>query len=268
MNDLLSLPSPFLPEATSATVEPHNKNQERLTSGTAPSRNTTGQRILIVEDDIALADFLRAELESQQFVVELLHDGEEAFYVLAEKRRYDLLILDLNLPRLDGISLLERVRPIHTRLPMLVLTARSRVEDKVNAFQSGADDCLTKPFSLAELLARVQALLRRNSGLVPNCSRVGDLTLLRDERRVERNGRQIELTPREFAILEVLMRNAGRPVSRATLLEEVWNMQGEPSTNIVDVYMKYVRDKVDRPGERRLTRTIRGFGYELRDADA
>lgn len=231
-------------------------------------KTTAGRRILIVEDDVSLATFLSAELESQQFAVELLHDGEEALAALQGKRRYDLLILDLNLPKLDGISLIQRMRPQHPRLPLLVLTARTRVEDKVNAFQSGADDCLTKPFSLAELLARVQALLRRNSGLIPNCSKIGDLTLLRDERRVERNGRRIDLTPREFAILEVMMRNAGRPVSRATLLEEVWNMPAEPSTNIVDVYMKYVRDKVDHPGERRLTHTIRGFGYELRDADA
>jgi DNA-binding response OmpR family regulator len=149
---------------------------------------------------------------------------------------------------------------------MLVLTARSRVEDKVMALQSGADDCLTKPFSFAELLARVQALLRRNSGLIPNCSKVGDLALYREERRVERNGRRIDLTPREFAILEFMMRNPGRPVSRATLLEEVWNMPSDPSTNIVDVYMKYVRDKVDLPGEVKLTHTIRGVGYELRDA--
>jgi two-component system copper resistance phosphate regulon response regulator CusR len=233
-----------------------------------PVNSIAGRRILIVEDDVSLASFLSAELESQQFTVELLHDGEEALAALQEQRRYDLLILDLNLPKLDGISLIQRMRPQHPRLPLLVLTARSRVEDKVNAFQSGADDCLTKPFSLAELLARVQALLRRNSGLIPNCSKVGDLTLLRDERRVERNGRRIDLTPREFAILDVMMRNAGRPVSRATLLEEVWNMPAEPSTNIVDVYMKYVRDKVDHPGERRLTHTIRGFGYELRDADA
>jgi len=149
---------------------------------------------------------------------------------------------------------------------MLVLTARSRVEDKVAAFQSGADDCLTKPFSFAELVARVKALMRRNSGLIPNTSQVGDLTLHREERRVERNGRRIDLTPREFAILEFMMRNAGRPVSRATLFEEVWNMPSDPSTNIVDVYMKYVRDKVDRPGETKLTHTIRGIGYELRSA--
>jgi two-component system copper resistance phosphate regulon response regulator CusR len=199
------------------------------------------------------------------FTVELIHDGEAALSSLQD-HRYDLLILDLNLPKLDGISLLERVRPAQPRLPMLVLTARCRVEDKVSAFHSGADDCLTKPFSLVELLARVQALMRRNSGLIPNCSKVGDLVLHRQERRVERNGRRIDLTPREFAILEYMMRNSGRPVSRATLFEEVWNMPSDPSTNIVDVYMKYVRDKVDLPGESKLTHTIRGVGYELREA--
>jgi len=264
MNDLISLPEPFNAEMSSATIAtgPRIRKKEKPSA----TVNTVARRVLIVEDDVSLADFLRTELESQRFTVEILHDGEEAVKALADERRYDLLILDLNLPKLDGISLIERVRPTQPRLPMLVLTARNGIDDKVKAFQSGADDCLTKPFSLAELLARVQALLRRNSGLVPNCSQVGDLTLMREERRVERNGRRIELTPREFAILDVLMRNVGRPVSRATLLEEVWNMPAEPSTNIVDVYMKYVRDKVDLPGERKLTHTIRGFGYELRDA--
>lgn len=267
MNNLLDLPSSTSIGAHAKTFQPGGTRKKDIGNG-APITGVAGRRILIVEDDVALADFLRAELESQQYSVELLHDGEEALEVLQEQRRYDLLILDLNLPKMDGISLIERARPIHPKLPLLVLTARSRVEDKVRAFESGADDCLTKPFSLAEMLARVQALLRRNSGLIPNCSRVGDLTLLREERLVERNGRRIDLTPREFAILEVMMRHAGQPVSRATLLQEVWNTSAEPSTNIVDVYMKYVRDKVDRPGEHRLTHTIRGFGYELRDADA
>lgn len=260
MNDLLDSPS-------SASPESGTKRRERDRTPAASGKAAV-KRILIVEDDVSLSEFLSSELQAQNYAVDVLHDGEEALHALQEQRGYDLLILDLNLPKLDGIHLIERVRPAQPRLPLLVLTARSRVEDKVNAFQTGADDCLTKPFSLAELLARVQALLRRNSGLIPNCSKVGDLTLFRDEHRVERNGRRIDLTPREFAILEVMMRNAGRPVSRATLLEEVWNMPAEPSTNIVDVYMKYVRDKVDHPGERRLTHTIRGFGYELRDLDA
>jgi DNA-binding response OmpR family regulator len=232
---------------------------------TRPFNGGAGRSILIVEEDASLAGFLRHELQSESFITESVCDGETALNALQDEQRYDLLIFDLNLPKLDGISLLQRVRPAKPRMPMMVLTARCRVEDKVLAFQSGADDFLAKPFSFAELLARVQALLRRHSGLIPNVSRVGDLTLHREERRVERNGRRIDLTPREFAILEYLMRNAGRPVSRATLFEEVWNMPHDPSTNIVDVYMKYVRDKVDLPGERKLTHTIRGIGYELRD---
>jgi DNA-binding response OmpR family regulator len=233
---------------------------------TAPVLSSTaGRRILVVEDDESLAGFLASELQSKSYIVDMVHDGEAAAALLESQRRYDLLILDLNLPKLDGIALLQRVKPSHPRLRMLVLTARSRVEDKVKALQSGADDCLTKPFSFAELTARVQALLRRDAGLVPNISTVGDLTLNREERRVERNGRRIDLTPREYAILEFMMRTPGRPVSRATLLEEVWNMPADPATNIVDVYMKYVRDKVDLPGERKLTHTIRGVGYELRD---
>jgi DNA-binding response OmpR family regulator len=252
---------PFLPSAATASAHPRANNHNSGESGHA-----AGRRILIVEDDRSLADFLAMELQAAYFRVDLVHDGEAALEILQRERRYDLLILDLNLPKLDGLSLLERVRPAQPKLPAMVLTARNRIEDKVAALQGGADDCLTKPFSLVELVARVNALLRRNSGLIPNCSKVGDLTLFREERRVERNGRRIELTPREFAILEYMMRNAGRPVSRATLFEEVWNMPSDPSTNIVDVYMKYVRDKVDLPGEPKLTHTIRGVGYELRSA--
>jgi len=250
-------------ESTGATVEEDQKSSGQR----SPVFNSlAGRRILIVEDDESLACFLASELQSNNFVVDMVHDGEAALDMLQGGRLYDLLILDLNLPKLDGIAVLQRVKPAQPRLRMLVLTARSRVEDKVKSLQSGADDCLTKPFSFEELLARVHALLRRTSGLIPNCSKVGDLTLDREERRVERNGRRIDLTPREFAILEFMMRNPRRPISRATLLEEVWNMPADPSTNIVDVYMKYVRDKVDLPGETKLTHTIRGVGYELRDA--
>jgi DNA-binding response OmpR family regulator len=251
---------PASPVTATTNSQLENKKPSREFSSSA------GRRILIVEDDVDLAGFLSSELEAQHYIVEVIHDGESALAAIESGNQYHLLILDLNLPKLDGMALIERVRPAQPRLPMMVLTARTGIEDKVKAFHTGADDCLTKPFSLMELLARVQALLRRNSGMIPNASKIGDLTLLREERRVERNGRKIELTPREFAILDVMMRNAGRPVSRATLLAEVWNMPGEPSTNIVDVYMKYVRDKVDLPGETRLTHTIRGFGYELREA--
>jgi DNA-binding response OmpR family regulator len=243
---------------------------ERETLKTARNESEFNSRarrsILIVEEDVSLANFLTRELRAASFSVDSVYDGETALSALQDERQRDLLILDLNLPKLDGMSLLQRVRPAKPRLPIMVLTARSRIEDKVKAFHSGADDFLAKPFSIMELLARVHALLRRHSGLIPNASTVGGLTLYREERRVERNGRRIELTPREFAILEYMMRNAGRPVSRATLSEEVWNVPHDPSTNIVDVYMKYVRDKVDRPGEPKLTHTIRGVGYELREA--
>jgi DNA-binding response OmpR family regulator len=224
-----------------------------------------GLRILIAEEDAALATFLSRDLQAGSYGVDLAHDGDAALTALQDRRRYDLLILDLNLSGVDGVSLMRQVKPDRPRLAMMVLSARSRVEDKVLAFQSGADDFLSKPFSILELMARVQALLRRHSGLIPNISRVGDLTLHRAEHRVERSGRQIDLTPREFAILEYLMRNAGQPVSRVNLFEEVWKAPHDPATNIVDVYMKYVRDKVDRPGERKLTHTIRGVGYELSD---
>jgi DNA-binding response OmpR family regulator len=230
------------------------------------ARSSAGRNILIVDEDASLGNFLSQELQAESFAVEVLHDGESALRALEEDARHDLVILDLNLPKLDGMSLIRRVRPEKPRLPMLVLTARSRVEDKVLAFQSGTDDFMTKPFSMAELLARVQALLRRHTGLIPNVSEVGDLRLYREERRVERNGRRIDLTPREFSILEYMLRHVGHPVSRATLFEKVWNMPHQPSTNIVDVYMKYVRDKVDGPGELKLTHTVRGFGYEFRDA--
>lgn len=238
----------------------------RAEKNVRPPSHRARQSILIVDEDVSLANFLSQELQIESFAVETVHDGEAGLSALREDRRHDLVILDLNLPKLDGLRLLERARPAKPRLPMLVLTARSRVEDKVQAFQSGTDDFLSKPFSFAELLARVRALLRRHSGVIPNLSEVGDLKLYREERRVERNGRRIDLTPREFSILEYMLRNIGRPVSRATLFEEVWNMPHNPSTNIVDVYMKYVRDKVDGPGERKLTHTVRGFGYEFREA--
>jgi DNA-binding response OmpR family regulator len=238
----------------------------RTAQGGGDYSSPAGRSILIVEEDASLASFLCRELRAGSFSVDSVYDGETALSTLQDERKRDLLILELNLPKLDGISLLQRVKQIRPRLPMMVLTARSRIEDKVKAFQSGADDFLAKPFSVMELLARVNALLRRHTGLIPATSSVGGLTLNREERRVERNGRRIDLTPREFAILEYLMRNVGRPVSRAALSEEVWCVPHDPSTNIVDVYMKYVRDKVDRPGEPKLTHTIRGVGYELREA--
>ena len=248
------------------TINSASKDVSQPDNRVRTPNNTARHNILIVQEDASLASFLCQELQTESVLVNVAHDGELAWNLLQEERRYDLLILDLNLPKLDGMTLLQRVRPARPRMPIMVLTARSGVEDKVEAFQNGADDFLGKPFSFAELFARVGALLRRHSGLIPNTSAVGDLTLHREERRVERNGRRIDLTPREYSILEYMLRHVGRPISRATLCEEVWNMPHISSTNIVDVYMKYVRDKIDGPGERKLTHTIRGFGYELREA--
>jgi len=264
MEDLKAVQSPLaLEQIASKNIGASQSRHDPGATG-AELNSASGRHVLVVEDDPSLAGFLSLELQADRFVVDQIHDGAEALKTLQAKRRFDLLILDLNLPSLDGLSILKQLRPTHPRLPVLVLTARSRVEDRVHALQAGADDCLNKPFSLTEFIARVHALLRRNSGQVPNCSTVGDLTIYRDERRVDRNGRRIELTPREYAILDVMMRNAGHPVSRAALLEEVWNTSSDSSTNIVDVYMKYVRDKIDLPGELKLTHTVRGFGYELR----
>ena len=240
----------------------HSTDNSALRSfSTAP-----GTRVLIADEDAPLCGFLSSELEEQGFQVSIATDGEQAYSMLLENVRYNLLIVALNLPRLDGFGLIERVRLIHPRLPIMVLTVRTGLEDKVASIQLGADDYVTKPFSIIELQARIHALTRRNSGAVPRLSRVSDLTLDRESRRVERNSRRIDLTPREFAILEVMMRTPGCPVTRSTLLDLVWNTTGEPSTNIVDVYVKYVRDKVDGRGEPRLIHTIRGIGYEIREA--
>lgn len=193
-------------------------------------------RILVVEDDAPLATFVRKDLEAEHYAVDVAEDGELARQ-LATDGDYDLMILDLNLPKLDGIGVLHAVRPKKPSLPVLVLTARSRVEDRVQSLDTGADDCLIKPFSFTELSARVRALLRRGPRTVETVLRVSDLELDRVARRVERAGKRIELTSKEFALLEYLMRNAGRRVTRAMIVEHVWNLSFDTSTNIVDVYV-------------------------------
>jgi len=222
-------------------------------------------RVLIAEDDVALANFLKRGLQADRYAVDVAHDGESAFQAV-RGAPYDLLILDLNLPKLDGLSMLKQLRPANAGLPVLVLTGQNRVEDRVKALDGGADDCLIKPFSFHELTARTRALLRRNrqqSG--DRVLQVGDLVLNREELRVERSGKRIDLTAKELLVLECLMVNARRPVTRAALMEYVWKAPYDASTNLVDVYVKYVRDKVDKDFPLKLIRTIRGVGYVIAD---
>jgi len=226
------------------------------------SKISPGPKILIIDDDVSLGKFLSRELKRSHFFVQVSQDGEAGCNDLQESV-YALLVLDLNLPKMDGMAVLKRVRLSQPRLPILVLTARNRTEDLVLALDQGADDCLIKPFSFQELLARVRGLLRRSSPPAASSTKVGNLIINTEEHSVLRGDRRIDLTLREFALLEYLMKNVGKAVSRTTLMQEVWNIPFDPTTNIVDVYMKYLRDKIDVAGEVKLIRTVRGVGYVL-----
>jgi|SRR4051812_5834982 two-component system, OmpR family, copper resistance phosphate regulon response regulator CusR len=218
--------------------------------------------LLIAEDDVPLAHFLKRGLQADKYSVDLTHDGEAAIQAIRSSQ-YDLLILDLNLPKLDGMALLQQLRPTMPTLPILVLTGRNRLEDRVMALDGGADDCLIKPFSFHELAARTRALMRRTGAGAGCVIQVGDLVLDRDQFRVERSGKRIDLTAKEFSVLECLMLNARRSVTRAMLMEYVWKAPYDASTNLVDVYVKYVRDKIDGEFPVKLLRTIRGVGYVI-----
>ena len=219
-------------------------------------------RILVVEDDKAVASFVQKGLESEQYAVDVTGDGEDAQTLVAEVN-FDLVILDLVLPKIDGLDVLKHIRSRKPSPPVLILSGRSRVEDRVKGLDLGADDYLTKPFSFSELSARVRALLRRGPSSTGIVLHVADLELDRAERRVRRAGRRIDLTPREFALLEYLMRNAGRSVTRAMIIEHVWNFSFDTMTNVVDVYINYLRKKVDQDFDHKLIRTVRNVGYEL-----
>lgn len=237
----------------------------------AVKRNTAvpqgdGAKILVVEDDVPLAHFLRRGLEASNYAVSVAHEGEAALAAISGNG-YDLLVTDLNLPKVDGITLIKQVSATLPKLPILVLSARAAIEDRITTLDSGADDYLVKPFSLQELLARTRALLRRNSSSPKRIIQVSDLILNRPEFRVERAGRTIDLTAKEFDLLEYLMVNAHQAVSRAMIMEKVWRSAYDGSTNLVDVYIKYVRDKVDAGYPAKLVRTIRGVGYMLTDSE-
>jgi len=220
------------------------------------------RRILIAEDDGALAKFVSQGLEAEHYAVDVFSDGELA-RAAADEAEYDVVILDLNLPKLDGVNVLRYLRLKQPSLPVLVLTQRTRVEDRVQCLDTGADDYLAKPFSFSELSARIRALVRRSHLPSEAVLEVEDLKLDRIERKVERAGRRVELTTKEFALLEYLMRNAGRRVTRAMIIEHVWNLTFDTTTNVVDVYINYLRRKIDDGQPKKLIRTVRGVGYEI-----
>jgi two-component system, OmpR family, response regulator len=224
---------------------------------------TPAMRILVVEDDPTIASFVVKGLQGAGFAVDQADNGGEALH-LASSADYAVAVVDVMLPGMDGLALIEELRRRRIRTPVIILSARRTVDDRVKGLQAGGDDYLTKPFAFAELLARVQALIRRASGASdPTRLVAGDLVLDLVSRRVERAGRLLELRPRELALLEYLMRNAGRVVSKSMILSHVWDYSFDPRTNVVDVLVHRLREKVDKDFEPKLIRTVRGMGYVL-----
>jgi DNA-binding response OmpR family regulator len=218
--------------------------------------------ILIAEDDLPVARFLSSGLEAEHYNVRLVPGGKDVPRIL-EDGPCDLLVLDLNLPGVNGLDVLRQVRSKKPHLPILILTGNARVEDRVGGLDSGADDYMTKPFAFSELLARVRALLRRGSLPFEPVLHSMDLELDRMRRVVRRNGNTIDLTPKEFALLEYLMLNAGHNVSRPSIIHHVWKLSTESMTNVVDVYINYLRKKIDADATQRLIHTVRGAGYRI-----
>jgi DNA-binding response OmpR family regulator len=221
-------------------------------------------RILVVEDERKVANFIRQGLTEEGHSVEVASDGATALDLLVDGPPPDLVVLDLMLPKVDGFAILKAARQRRVSTPVLILTARDSVADKVRGLDLGADDYLTKPFAFDEFLARVRALLRRGAVAGSPRLQAGDLTLDPATREVWRGSRKITLTTREYALLEYFLRNAGRVLTRPMLAEHVWGLDFDPESNIVDVYVGYLRRKVDGPTDKRLIHTVRGAGYALR----
>jgi len=218
-------------------------------------------RILVVEDEKRIADFLGRGLQGAGYAIDVAQDGATALQ-FTHDTDYDLVILDIMLPDMDGLKVLERIRSRRTGPPVLILSARGAVDDRVKGLETGADDYLTKPFAFVELLARVRALLRRGQPS-PEKLQVADLALDCARRKVVRGADTIELAPKEFGILEYMMRNKGRPLSRTMIVEHVWDMDYDGLTNIVDVYIRHLRSKIDDRFPQKLIHTVRGIGYMI-----
>jgi len=221
-------------------------------------------RVLVVEDDKKIASFVVNGLKQSGFAVDHCPDGEEGLF-MARNTAYDAAVIDIMLPKLDGLSLVQTLRKENVRVPVIILSAKASVDDRVKGLQAGGDDYLTKPFAFSELLARVQALIRRATNTAePTRLIVGDLTLDLLAREVSRASQKIELQTREFSLLEYLMRNAGRVVTKTMILEHVWDYSFDPQTNVVDVLVHRLRSKVDKDFPKKLIQTLRGVGYVLK----
>jgi two-component system OmpR family response regulator len=221
-------------------------------------------RILLVEDDPKIASFIEKGLKAAGFAVDHATDGEEGLN-MAMTEPYDTAIIDIMLPKLDGLSLIEKIRKERINTPVIILSARASIDDRVKGLQRGSDDYLTKPFSFSELLARIQALIRRASGASePTRLKVGDISMNLLTREVIRSGKRIELQPLEFSLLEYLMRNADRVVSKTMIMEHVWDYNFDPQTNVVEARISRLRDKIDREFPTKLIHTVRGVGYVLK----
>ncbi len=220
-------------------------------------------KVLVIEDDPTVGQFVKRGLEEQRYVVDLAADGESGER-LAATQQYDLVILDMRLPGKNGIQVLESLRARGFERPVLVLTAQDAVDAKVKTLRAGADDYVTKPFAFEELLARVEALARRPKAIARPVLTVADLVLDQDTREVRRHGEPIELTPKEYAVLEYLMRHAGKVMSRTLITEYAWGYHFDPGTNIVDVVITHLRKKVDAAHARKLIGTVRGVGYVIK----
>jgi len=225
-------------------------------------------RILVVEDERKVANFIRQGLEEEGHTVDVAGEGSTAIDLAAQGPAYDLVVLDVMLPGQDGFAVLSAMRSRRIGTPVLMLTARDTVADRVSGLDAGADDYLVKPFAFEEFLARARALLRRGSQQHTALLRVGDLTLDPFRREAQRGARRLTLTTREYALLEYFMRNAGRVLTRPMLAEHVWGLDFDRESNIVDVYVGYLRRKIDGPGEARLVHTVRGAGYALREPES
>lgn len=220
-------------------------------------------RILIVEDEKKVAGFIKKGLEEETYAVDVAYDGEEGFH-LASMNDYDMIILDWMLPKMDGLEVLSRLRDKKVSTPILLLTAKDAVDDKVTGLNKGADDYLTKPFAFSELLARIRSLLRRGQAETQTELKVGDLILDMVSHKVSRGGEEIELTGKEYSLLEYFMRNEGKVLTRTMIAEHVWDYNFDTFTNVIDVYVNHLRKKIDKKYPAKLLHTLRGVGYVMR----